>query len=109
MFKTRLTTAIQARAIRGNTTDEHNPTPPLLLHALDAALDEQEARAQVHVERVVEFLDGDVPDVDDALAVAGVGDEDVDGGAGVGCCDGGVEIGDLGRGGDVDLVGGDLD
>lgn len=43
----------------------------------DAQFRKDEGGPQVDVEGVVELVDGDVGDVGDALAVAGVGDEDV--------------------------------
>jgi hypothetical protein len=60
-----------------NRAHKHEPTPPLLLHPRHAELGQHKAGAQVDVERIVELVNGYVQNVRDALAVAGVGHEDV--------------------------------
>lgn len=44
---------------------------------LNHTLDKDERSAEIDVQRVIEFLEGNVPHVGEALAVSGVGDEDV--------------------------------
>jgi hypothetical protein len=44
---------------------------------LHNTLDKDEGSAEVDVQRVIEFLEGNVPHIGEALAVTGVGDENV--------------------------------
>lgn len=69
--------AVDAAAVGREAADEDDPAPPPLLHGGHAELGEEEAGAEVDAEGVVELLQGDVEDVGDPLAVAGVADEDV--------------------------------
>ena len=71
---------------------------------LDHALDQDERRAQIDIDRVIELLQRDIRDLRDALAVAGVGDEDVRELLSVRGSDVGEHPRDLIGDGDVDLV-----
>lgn len=73
----RVVAPVDPAAERGQAPDEDDPPPALGLHVRDRQLGEDEGRAQVHGEGVVELADGDVQDVRDALAVARVGHQDV--------------------------------
>ena len=53
---------------------EDYAAPVLILHVGDGIFGQDEGGAEVDLDRVVEFRNGDVDDVGDALAVAGVGD-----------------------------------
>lgn len=77
-----------------NRAHKHEPAPPLLLHPRHAELGQDEAGAQIDVERVVKLVDVNVQNIRDALAVARVGHEDV--GALV-PADGGVLLLELGE------------
>lgn len=73
----RIVAPVDAAPVRRQAADEDDAPPPLGLHVRDRELAQDEACAQVHRERVVELVDGDVQDVGDALAVPGVGHEHV--------------------------------
>jgi hypothetical protein len=55
--------AVYAAAVGGDRRDEDDAAPALVAHLLDAAFHQEEGGADVDAVRVVEFFDGDVPDV----------------------------------------------
>ena len=69
---------VEARAVRRDRRHIHDAAPALGPHAVDHALVQHKRRRQVRAQRVLELGDADVPDVGHALAVARVGDQDVD-------------------------------
>lgn len=73
----RIVAPVDAASVGRQTADEDDPAPLVRLHVRDGQLAQDEARSQVHGERVVELVNGDVQDVGDPLSVASVGDEDV--------------------------------
>lgn len=70
-------TAVDAAAARGQGPNEDDAAPAPGLHVRDGELAQDETGAQVDGQGEVELVDGDVEDAGDALAVAGVGNEDV--------------------------------
>lgn len=70
-------TSVDAAARGSERANEDDAAPLLGLHVRDGQLAEDKTGAQVDGQRVVELVNGDVEDARDALAVAGVGDENV--------------------------------
>lgn len=68
---------IDAASIPSDACDEDDAAPVSGLHRWNGELAKKEGCAQVDAEGGVEFGEGDVVDMGDAFAVAGVGDEDI--------------------------------
>lgn len=90
----RVVAAVDPPAVAGDAGDVDDAAPFLGPHVGHAELGEDEGGAKVDGEHLVEFGEGDVHDVRDAGAVAGVGDKDV-GGVAVVVGDFGEEVLDL--------------
>ena len=68
---------VDAAAVGCYTRHEHDAAPVVLDHVRDGELAEEERGTEVDGQRVIPFFEGDVDDVGNADAMAGVGDEDV--------------------------------
>lgn len=102
-------TSVDSTTVARDRAHEDNAAPALTLHVRHAELAEQEGRAEVRLDGEIPFLDGNVEDVRDALAVARVADQDVWAGLAVLLADLFEDAVDVCVLGHVDLVRGDAD
>ena len=65
--------AIDTRAPSGDRADVYHSTPSLLLHVRYSQLGDDERTPQVHIHRVIPFLDVEFKDIANPLSVASIG------------------------------------
>jgi hypothetical protein len=64
--------AIDTRAPSGDRADVYHSTPSLLLHVRHSQLGDDERTPQVHIHRVIPFVDVEFKDIANPLSVAGM-------------------------------------
>lgn len=73
----KFTTSIDSTAIPSYRGHEDYPAPSLIPHMFNNPLDKNKRSPQINVDRMIEFLERNIPYLRDALAIPSIRDENI--------------------------------